>query len=156
MRRAVVVAGLLVITAAQFALAQNQQFVGTWKVDVAKSKYEPPDAAPRNETLRFEPVGDGFKVSLDGVNRQGPYHSEATGTFDGVDVPVVATPARQARFTYSFSRIDDRTWEIVIKANGERRLLVRNVVSQDGKTMRGISTVTNREQVNQDVIYEKQ
>jgi hypothetical protein len=71
-------------------------------------------------------------------------------------VPVVATPARQAKFTYSFSRIDDRTWEIVIKVNGERRLLIRNVVSEDGKTMRGVSTVTNRGQVNQDVIYEKQ
>ena len=155
MKRAILVAGLLVPTVPQFALAQNQQFVGAWKVDVAKSKYEP-GAAPKNETLRFEPVGDGFKVSLDGVNQQGPYHSEATGKFDGVDVPVVATPGRQAKFTYSFSRIDDRTWEILIKVNGERRLLVRNVVSEDGKTMRGVSTVTNRGQVNQDVIYEKQ
>lgn len=155
MKRAVLVAGLLVFTVAPFAFAQNQQFVGTWKVDVAKSKYEP-GAAPKNETLRFESVGDGFKVSLDGVNQQGPYHSEATGKFDGADVPVVATPARQARFTYSFSRLDDRTWEIVIKVNGARRLLVRNVVSEDGKTMRGVSTVVNRWQVNQDVIYEKQ
>jgi hypothetical protein len=155
MKRAVLVAGLLVLIGAQFALAQNQQLVGTWKIDVARSKYEP-GAAPKNETLRFEPVGDGFKVSLDGVNQQGPYHSEATGKFDGADVPVVATPARQAKFTYSFSRIDDRTWEIVIKVNGEQRLLVRNVVSEDGKTMRGVSTVTSRGQVNQDVIYEKQ
>jgi hypothetical protein len=155
MKRAVLVAGLLVFTVAQFANAQNQQLVGTWKVDVAKSKYEP-GAAPKNETLRFEPVGDGFKVSLDGVNQQGPYHSEATGKFDGADVPVVATPARPAKFTYSFHRIDDRTWEIVIKVNGERRLLVRNVVSEDGRTMRGVSTVASRGQVNQDVIYEKQ
>jgi hypothetical protein len=155
LKRAVLVAGLLVFAVPQFTLAQNQQFVGTWKADVAKSKYVP-GAAPENETLRFEPVGDGFKVSLDGVNQQGPYHSEATGKFDGVEVPVVATPARQARFTYSFSRIDDRTWEIVIKVNGVRRLLVRNVVSEDGKTMRGVSTVTDRGQVNQDVIYEKQ
>jgi hypothetical protein len=155
MKRAVLVASLLVFTVPQFAFAQNQPLVGTWKVDVAKSKYEP-GAAPKNETLRFEPVGDGFKVSLDGVNQQGPYHSEAAGKFDGADVPVVATPARQAKFTYSFIRIDDRTWEIVIKVNGERRLLVRNVVSQDGKSMRGVSTVTNRGQVNQDVIYEKQ
>lgn len=132
--------GLLVFTVPQFTLAQNQQFVGTWKVDVAKSKYDP-GAAPQHETLRFEPVGAGFKVSLDGVNQQGPYHSEATGTFDGADVPVVATPARRATFTYSFSRIDDRTWEIVIKVNGERLLRVRNVVSEDGKTMRGVSTV---------------
>jgi hypothetical protein len=155
MKRAVLVAGLLVFTVAQFANAQNQQLVGTWKVDVAKSKYEP-GAAPKNETLRFEPVGDGFKVSLDGVNQQGPYHSEATGKFDGADVPVVATPARPAKFTYSFHLIDDRTWEIVIKVNGERRLLVRNVVSEDGRTMRGVSTVASRGQVNQDVIYEKQ
>ena len=155
MKKAILVAGLLVFTVAQFAPAQNQQLVGTWKVDVAKSKYEP-GAAPKNETLRLEPVGDGFKVSLDGVNQQGPYHSEATGKFDGADVPVVATPARQARFAYAFSRIDDRTWEIVIKVNGERRLLVRNVVSEDGKTMRGVSTVTDRGQANQDVIYEKQ
>ena len=155
MKRAILVAGLLAFTVPQFALAQNQQFVGTWKVDVAKSKYEP-GAAPKNETLRFEPLGDGFKVSLDGVNQQGPYHSEATGKFDGADVPVVATPARQAKFTYAFNRVDDRTWEIVIKVNGGRRLLVRNVVSEDGKSMRGVSTVTDRGQVNQDVIYEKQ
>ena len=95
-------------------------------------------------------------MSLDGVNQQGPYHSEAIGKFDGVDVPVVATPARQAAFTYAFSRIDERTWEIVIKVNGERQLMVRNVVSEDGKTMRGVSTVTNRGQINQVVIYEKQ
>jgi hypothetical protein len=155
MKRLGLVVGLLLFAIPRFAFAQNQQFVGTWKVNVAKSTYEP-GAAPKNETLRFEPVGDGFKVSLDGVNQQGPYHSEATGKFDGADVPVVATPTRQARFTYSFNRIDNRTWEIVIKVNGERRLLVRNVVSEDGQTMRGVSTVTSRGQVNQDVIYEKQ
>ena len=138
-----------------FALAQHQLFEGTWKVDVAKSKYEP-GPGPRSETLTFEPVGDGFKVSLDGVNQQGPYHSEAIGKFDGVDVRVVATPARQAAFTYAFSRIDERTWEIVIKVNGERQLHVRNVVSEDGKTMRGVSTVTKGGQINQVVIYEKQ
>jgi len=156
MNRAILVAGLLVFTVPQFPLAQNQQLLGTWKVDVAKSKYEP-GAAPKNETLRFEPVGDGFKVSLDGVNQQGPYHSEGTGKFDGIDVPVVATPARQARFTYAFSRIDDHTWDIVIKVNGERRILVHNVVSDDGKTMRAVSTAaTSQGQIIQVAIYEKQ
>ena len=155
MKRATLVAGLLVFIVPQFALAQNQLFVGTWKVDVAKSRYEP-GAAPKSEILRFEPVGEGFKLSLDGVNQQGPYHSEASGKFDGIDVPVVATPARQAAFTYAFRRIDDRTWEIVIKVNGQRRLMVRNVVSEDGKTMRGVSTVVNGGHINQVVLYEKQ
>ena len=155
MKKAALVAGLLLFTVPTFALAQNQPFEGTWKADIAKSRYEP-GAAPKSETLRFEPVGDRFKVSLDGVNQQGPYHSEATGKFDGVDVPVVANPARQAVFTYAFTRIDDRTWEIAIKVNGVRRLTVRNAVSDDGRTMRGVSTVTGPGQVNQVVIYEKQ
>jgi hypothetical protein len=156
MRSATLVAGLLMFMV-QFTVAQNQLFVGSWKADVAKSRYEP-GPGPKSETLRFEPVGEGFRVSLDGVNEQGPYHSEGTGKFDGIDVPVVATPARQARFTYAFSRIDDHTWDIAIKVNGERRILVHNVVSDDGKTMRGVSTaVTNRGQITtQDVIYEKQ
>ncbi len=152
MKRAGLVAVLLMFVVATFTRAQNQLFVGTWKADVAKSKYVL-GAAPKNETLRFEPVGDRFKVSLDGVNQQGPYHSEATGKFDGVDVPVFANPARQQAFSYAFSRIDDHTWDIVIKVNGVRRLLVHNVVSDDGKTMRAVSTVTDRGQVNQDVIY---
>jgi len=155
MKRATLVAGLLVFMAPAYGHAQDQVFAGSWKADIAKSKYEP-GAAPKSEILRFEAVGDRFKVSLDGVNRQGPYHSEAIGAFDGVDVPVVATPARQAAFTYAFRRVDARTWEIVIKVNGERQLTVRNVVSDDGKTMRGVSTLANRDQINQVVIYEKQ
>jgi hypothetical protein len=156
MKSATLVAGLLVFMV-QFTVAQNQLFLGSWKVDVAKSRYQP-GPGPKSETLRFEPVGEGFKISLDGVNQQGPYHSEGTGKFDGIDVPVVATPARQARFTYAFSRIDDHTWDIVIKVNGERRILVHNVVSDDGKTMRGVSTaVTIQGQTtSQVVIYEKQ
>lgn len=155
MKRAAVLAGLLWFMVPQFTLAQNQLFIGTWKANVAKSKYDP-GPGPASETLRFEPAGGGFKVSLDGVNQQGPYHSEATGDFDGVDVPVLAAPARQAVFTYAFRRIDDHTWDIVIKVNGQPRLLVHNVVSDDGKTMRAVSTVTDRGQVNQVVIYEKQ
>ena len=155
MMRATLVAGLLVFMGPSFVRAQNQLFEGTWKANIAQSKYEP-GAAPKRETLRFERVGDRFKVSLDGENQQGPYHSEATGKFDGADVPVVATPTRQATFTYAFRRIDERTWEIVIRVDGEPRLLVRNVLSDDGKTIRSVSTVAGRGVINQVVIYEKQ
>lgn len=148
---------LLVSLFLQLVVAQNELFVGSWKANVAKSKYQP-DAAPKSETLRFEPVGGGFKVVLDGVNIQGPYHSEASGKFDGVDVPVLATPPRQAQFTYAFSRIDLHTWEILIKVNGVRRILVHNVVSDDARSMTSVSTaVTNQGQTAWEVvIYEKQ
>ena len=155
MKNAALAAGLLLLVVPQVTLAQNEVFAGTWKADIAKSTYQS-GAVPKRETLRFEPIGETFKVSLDGMNERGAYHSEATGKFDGVDVAVEASPPRPARFTYAFQRIDARTWTIVIKVNGERRILVHNVVSEDGKTMRSISTVTNRDQINQVVIYEKQ
>jgi hypothetical protein len=151
--------GLLVFVVPQFAAAQNELFVGTWKVNVAKSRYEPAASAPRSETLRFDAVGDRITVTLDGVNSQGLYHSESTGRFDGVDVPVQASPApRQATVTYAFRRIDDRTWEIVIKINGQPRILVHNVVSADGKTMTGAwrAATTQGQQMSDVVIYEKQ
>jgi hypothetical protein len=155
MKRAVLVAYLLMFGVARSPLAQGQLFEGTWKADVPRSKYVP-GAAPKRETLSFEAVGDRFKVSLDGENGQGPYHSEATGKFDGAEVPVFATPARNAKFSYVFNRIDDHTWDIVIKVNGARQLVTHNVVSDDGKTMRSTSRVTSNGVVNQDVIYEKQ
>src|SRR4051794_40845963 len=140
MKRVVLVAYLLMFVIQRSSLAQGQLFEGTWKADVARSKYVP-GAVPKRETLTFEPVGDKFKVSLDGENGQGPYHSEATGQFDGVEVPVFATPARNAKFSYVFTRIDDHTWDIVIKVNGARQLVTHNVVSGDGKTMRSTSRV---------------
>jgi len=159
MKRATLVSGLglMLCLVAEFALAQNQLFVGAWKANIARSAYQL-GAAPASETLKFEPVGDRFKVSLDGVNSQGPYHSEATGKFDGVDVPVLASPPRSARFTYAFRRIDDHTWEIVIKVNGDRKITVRNAVSDDGRTMRSISNaVTNQGGTAvTSVLYEKQ
>jgi hypothetical protein len=147
---------LLAFMVPQFAAAQYELFIGTWKANIAKSRYQP-DAAPRSETLRFEPVGGGFKVVLDGVNRQGPYHSEGTGKFDGVDVPVLATPPRQAQFTYAFSRIDNHTWETVIKVNGTRRILVHNVVSDDARSMTSTSTATTNQgqTATEVVLYEK-
>ena len=155
MKRAILVAGLLVFVIAPFAHAQDALLKGTWKANVAKSRYVA-GAVPKNEVLRIELLGDRLKVSLDGINQQGPYHSEATGKFDVVDVPVFATPARQAQFTYAFRRIDGLTWEILIKVNGAPQLVVRNVLTADGQTMTATSTVVNRGVVNQVVVYEKQ
>ena len=155
MKKAVLAAALVVFAVPRFSHAQTRLFEGTWQADVAKSSYVP-GARPKRETLSFEAVGDRFKVSLDGENGQGPYHSEATGKFDGAEVPVFATPARNAKFSYVFNRIDDHTWDIVITVNGARQLVTHNVVSDDGKTMRSTSRVTSNGVVNQDVIYEKQ
>ncbi len=65
---------LMVFIVPPFAAAQTDLFVGTWKVNIAKSTYQPQAAAPKTETLRFDAAGDRITVALDGVNSRGPYH----------------------------------------------------------------------------------
>lgn len=156
MRRAAIVVGLLMLVVPRLVFAQDELFAGTWKANIAKSTYVP-GPGPKLETLHFIPLGDRFRLLLEGANQKGPYHSDAIGKFDGVDVPVNASPAPVGVvWTDAFRRIDDRTWEIVIKMNGVPRILVHNVVSEDGKTMRSTSTVTSGGRVNQVVLYERE
>lgn len=58
--------------------------IGTWKVNVAKSKNLPSD--DKNTTTAITPVGENVKVAIDGVDAVGkPFHDERTGKFDGKD-----------------------------------------------------------------------
>ena len=45
-------------------------FVGTWKVDLAKSTYKP-GPAPKNLTVTIEAAGKGIKVAAEGVAGDG-------------------------------------------------------------------------------------
>jgi len=45
----------------QVAQAQTDAVIGTWKLNVAKSKYDP-GPAPKGSTLTLEVAGDGIKV----------------------------------------------------------------------------------------------
>jgi hypothetical protein len=48
------------LTAAGMVLAQGEPFAGTWKLDVAKSKYDP-GPAPKSQTRTWDASG---KVSV--------------------------------------------------------------------------------------------
>jgi hypothetical protein len=51
-------------------LAQSNPAVGTWKLNLAKSKYVYTQA-PKSDTLTIQAQGDGFKVSVDGAAADG-------------------------------------------------------------------------------------
>jgi hypothetical protein len=42
--------------------AQSNPFIGTWKLNTAKSKYSP-GPAPQNQTTTYQAQGDGVKAS---------------------------------------------------------------------------------------------
>jgi hypothetical protein len=82
---------LLAITVAVSALilggiaqaADNQ--AGTWKLNVAKSKYSP-GPAPKDGTLTIESQADGLKFTIHGTDAEGKaVHFEMSPKYDGKD-----------------------------------------------------------------------
>src|SRR5215469_14925034 len=95
--------------------ADNSGWIGTWKLNEAKSKLAP--GGPKNTTVVYEAVGDKVKITIDGVGADGqPAHNEWTGSFDGKDYPVTGDPNSDAR---SIKRIDDHTLVLKVKKGGK-------------------------------------
>jgi hypothetical protein len=104
--------------------------MGTWKLNEAKSKFEP--ATPKNTMVVYEAAGNEVKVTVNGVDAKGKStHNQWTGKFDGKNYPVTGDPASDAR---SFKKIDDRTLESTVWNHGKVIGTGRMVVSADGKS----------------------
>lgn len=118
-------------------LAQTDPAVGTWKLNVEKSKYNP-GPLPKNNVITIVAVGNGVKVTAKGMDAKGaPTSIEYTATYDGKDVPVKSAPAYD---TTSLKRINASTTEQTRKKEGKTVQTVKREISADGKTM----TVTTR------------
>jgi len=114
---------------ATVALAADA-FIGTWKLNEAKSKLSP--GGPKNTTVVYEAAGDSVKITTDGTDAQGkPAHSEWTGKFDGKDYPVSADPNADAR---AYKKVNDHTLTFENKKGGKVTLSGRIVISTDGKS----------------------
>jgi len=129
--------------------------IGTWKLNVAKSKYSP-GPAPQSNTLKIEASGQEEKVTTEGVNATGtPTMTQYTANFDGKDYPLTGS---QNADKVSLKRIDARTTERTDKKGDKVVLTLTQVVSQDGKTMTTTVKGTNAQgqAVDNVTVYEKQ
>ena len=114
-------------------------WVGTWKTDVAKSKYSPGPTPTAPGTVTIERSGTGMKTTIDGTDPQGkPIRTETVWAFDGKDNPVKGAPAPNT--TAAYKRIDDHTFEVTTKVDGKPTVTTRVVVSADGKTLTATQT----------------
>ena len=125
-----VVLGMVV---ASVALWGADPFLGTWKLNLEKSKYGAVPPAPKSSTVTcVAEKGGAFKCTGNGVDAQGqPTHSEYTARYDGKDYPVTGIPEID---TVSLKRIDSRTIESTGKKAGQVNGTVRTVISRDGRT----------------------
>jgi hypothetical protein len=124
-------AGAVFAFAALLIAQAPEPLFGTWKLNVAKSKYVP-GPAPKNSTKRYEPFKGGLKATQDTTTAKGDVqHIEIVGALDGKDYPATGNPEID---TYSFRRTADRTYEIVQKKGGLQVYTVTTVVAVDGKS----------------------
>ena len=125
----------------------TQPLTGTWKLNLAKSTFDPPDLAVANLLVTYEVNGDSVTASLDGVDStHRAVHSEYTATFDGREHPVRGTvdgkPAPD-QGAIAWRRIDDWTYDVITRTNGQVIATRRIVVAADGKSR--TTTITGRD-----------
>ena len=141
--------------AAALTLPAADMLSGTWKLNPAKSKFDP-GPGPKTSITKVSMEGDWLvssteSVSADGktasyTNRyklDGKEYPYKTGTFDG---------------TISVKRIDDYHNDATLKGKKGDRMLGKLAISKDGRTRTITSTGSNAEgkKVHNVVVYEKQ
>jgi hypothetical protein len=124
---------LAAIVAMTGATAAADHWLGKWTLNLTKSKYNPPELAPKSQTVTREAVDGGMRLVTDGVDAQGkPTHSEYTAKFDNKDYPWTGQVNAD---TISLIRLDEEYYESIWKLKGEVTITSQTVVSRDGKTL---------------------
>ena len=150
---AITVATLLLVLGPVAQAADNN--VGTWKLNLSKSKYIP-GPAPFDGTLKIEPETNGLKFTIRGTDAEGkPVDFEFSPRFDGKDYRVTGLPEADM---VVLKRINANTIETVTKKGGKPVMTTRSVVSKDGKTRTSTQTGKNAngQNVKNTLVYDKQ
>src|ERR1700686_5515362 len=144
---------VLVITA--IGAFGADESLGTWKLNMGKSKFTP--AAPvKSLTTTREAAEAGVKLATTGEQADGTKNnSNYTAKYDGNDYPVIGAPWD----TISIKQVDSSTFTTITKKTGGKyKSTSRTVISKDGKTMTTTSKGINVEgkPLDYTMVWEKQ
>jgi hypothetical protein len=128
---------------------------GTWKLNIAKSKFVP-GPAPKSDTITVKIENDTETYKAEGEDASGkPTDGSFTAKLDGTDTPITGNPLGD---TISIKHPSPNRLVAQIKKDGKLTMTVHIVVSADGKTR--TATYTGKTSDGKDVhevrVYEKQ
>lgn len=153
---AVVSVIVLALAGSGLVFAQTDAHMGTWKLNVAKSKFAPGQTM-KSETRTYESTGDGYKLSAQRVDADGSSHTASfTVKYDGKDNPF--TGDAYGADTLAVKLVDANHIDATEKKGGKLLYTSKVVVSDDGRVM----TITNRgktasgQPINAALVYDKQ
>jgi hypothetical protein len=139
--------GLLLLCALTLVAADNP-FIGTWKLDVVKSKFSP-GPAPQSQTVV---IGADNKVEVSGMDDKGQAQSWSYMYTPGAAATITGIPDASVTETRKGNTVE-HVWKI-----GKGTQKGHGVVSKDGKTM--IYTLKGTDgdgkKVDDRSVYEKQ
>ncbi len=124
------------------SLFSAEPFAGTWKLNVAKSKFGGPDKPPKEYTMVIQEQGDNFVVTITGVAADGsPISRQYTRSRTGGEAKYSegALPAGTS-IVWGKRKADSRSFDMKAMQDGEVIQTTSSVVSNDGKT----STTTSK------------
>jgi hypothetical protein len=127
---------------------------GTWKINTAKSKYNP-GPAPKSGTVTYSMDGEWVVAKAEGVNAEGKATSSSNRyKFDGNEYPYKTA---NVDGMISVKRIDDFHSGATIKG-GKASISSKAVISKDGKTRTQTQTGTDAQgrTVHNIVVSDKQ
>jgi hypothetical protein len=152
--RRLITAALLVGLVSVTAVAQSSDpLVGTWKMNVEKSKGTP----LKSGRTTIEAAGQGVKFDVEFVAADGTVSRWGfTANYDGKDVPV--TGQSPYGDVAALTRVDANTIRITSKQGGKAMVTSTIVVAPDGKTRTTTTKGTDVKGRPVDVVsfYEKQ
>jgi hypothetical protein len=137
--------------------AQSNPLVGTWKLNVTKSKFDP-GPGYKSLTRTIVAQGDGVKYTFEGVAADGkPVAYGFSATFDSKDNPISGSMPSGAD-TISAKRIDSNHYVATLKKAGKDIGTSKVTVSKDGKvtTVDATGTTASGAKEHDVQVYDKQ
>jgi hypothetical protein len=138
--------------------AQENPFVGTWKLNVAKSKFTGVPA-PKSQTREVVAVGAGAKYSFTGVGADGsPVEYSFTSNYDGKDATVTGSGMPGGADAIALKRVSTHKTAGTLKKGGKEIGHAEAEVSKDGKVTTVKSKVKGADgkKITAESVYDKQ
>jgi hypothetical protein len=129
--------------------------IGTWKLNLSRSKYIP-GPAPRSQTRTYRQTAAGIFVTIETVDAQGRTVPpiEFAERYDGKDYPVKGSSIGDA---VALTRVNNYLSEATLKHAGMVVATTRRIITDDGKTLMLIyREISNEHPVDNVIVYERQ
>jgi hypothetical protein len=133
----------------------DDPILGTWKLNLSKSKYIP-GPAPRSQTRVYRRTPNGIFVTIDTVDAKGTKQPtiEFEEKYDGKEYPIKGSEIGDALV---LKRINNYLSEAIMKHGGMVVATTRRIITDNGKTLMLIYQEANYDRpVDNIIVYDRQ